>query len=81
MLWCSPKIINNSYKFKKGGVLYILGAFKSKGDNKLSRLESMGSNPKDLRENPSQFGEVNRYQDPLGLTSRNDMVALTSKVT
>ena len=43
-----PEIFNNSYTFKKGGVLNTLGIFKPKGTNKLSMLVSIDFNPKDF---------------------------------
>lgn len=53
-----PKIFNNFYTLKKGGVLRTLGIFKSKGGNKLPRLVSMALKLKDLWKNPSQVVEV-----------------------
>ena len=44
--------------FKRGGVLTILGIFKPKGGNKLSKLVLMALNYKDLRTNPSQVEEA-----------------------
>ena len=44
-----PKIINNSFTFKKGRVLSTLGIFKTKGGNKILSLTLMDFNPMGLR--------------------------------
>ena len=50
------KIFKNSYMFKRGGTLCILGIFKPKANVKYSRSVLMDFNIKDLRVNPSQEG-------------------------
>jgi len=66
-----PKIFNNSYTFKKRGILSTLGIFNLKSGKRHVRLMPMNFSPKDLRTNPLQSGEVDAEQTPsLGLLSQ-----------
>jgi len=57
-----PKIFNNSYTFKRRWAISTLGVFKPKNAKSHAKLTSRDFNPKDLRANPSQLGEVDTYR-------------------
>ena len=59
-----PKIFNNSYTFKKLGVLSTSGIFKSKSSKRHARFMTMNFNLKNSKENPLQRGEVDAEQTP-----------------
>ena len=54
----SPKSFNNSYIFKKGGILSIMSFLKLNGYNKLSRVVYLDYKCKDMRSNLLQRREV-----------------------
>jgi len=65
-----PNIFNNFYTFKRRGVLSTLGVFKPKNGKGHARLMLKSFNPKHLRENPSQDGEVDAYKAPSQLLAK-----------
>ena len=53
-----PKIFDDSYIFKRRGILSTLGIFKPKSAKRHARLMSMNFNPMYLRENPLPGGSL-----------------------
>jgi len=61
MLWCSPKDLQQLLHISEVRSPSTLSVFKPKSDKRHTSLMSMNFNPKDLRKNPSQKGEVDAY--------------------
>lgn len=53
----SSKTFNNSYVFKKGDILSLMGSLKLHRCNEFLTLVSIDFNCKDLRANPFEEGE------------------------
>ena len=53
----SPKAFNNSYMFKKGGIVSLMSYLKLKWCNNFLRLVPTDFKQKDLKETPFEEGE------------------------